>query len=152
VVTAAEDAGSEVSGVGEKFRSPNVNATHAAFRAGASEVLDQARANQDLLVKHGLSASLLEELDAAVKEFDASLQETDDGKQSHVAARAEMKTLSDEIMRLVGMLDGFNRNRFHRDPELIVAWESAKHVVTGPQSKESDPTTSAPAAIERPAA
>ena len=68
-------------------------------------------------------------------------QETDDGKQSHVAARAEMKTLSDEISRLVGMLDGFNRYRFHLDPELIVAWESAKHVVTGPQPKETVATT-----------
>ena len=79
---------------------------------------------------------MLDELDAAIKEFDASLQDTDDGKLSHVAARAEMKELGDEIMRLVGMLDGFNRNRFHRNPELIVAWQSAKHVVTGPQPKD----------------
>ena len=104
-------------------------------------MLDLARGNQELLVKHGLSTTLLDELDAAIKEFDASLQETDDGKQSHVAARAEMKTLSDEISRLVGMLDGFNRYRFHLDPELIVAWESAKHVVSGPQPKETVATT-----------
>ena len=86
----------------------------------------------------GLSASLLDELDAAIKEFDASLQDTNQGRQNHVAARAEMKALSDDLMRLVGMLDGFNRYRFHRDRELIVAWESAKHVVTGPQPKESE--------------
>jgi hypothetical protein len=152
VVTAAEDAGSEVSGMGEKFRIPNGNATHAAFRAGASELLDQARANLDLLMKHGLSASLVDDLDAAVKEFDASIQETDDGKQSHVAARAEMRALTEEIMRIVGILDGFNRNRFHHDPELIVAWESAKHVVTGPQPKESEPTTPLTAQVEKPAA
>jgi hypothetical protein len=152
VVTAAEDVGSEAPAVAEKFGIPNSNATHTAFRTSASEMLDLARANQDLLVKHGLSATLLDGLDAAIKEFDASLQETDDGKQSHVAARAEMKTLSDEIMRLVGMLDGFNRYRFHLDPELIVSWESAKHVVTGPQPKETEPTAPAPAAIEKPAA
>ena len=152
VVTAAEDVGSEAPAVAEKFGIPNSNATHTAFRTSASQMLDLARANQELLVKHGLSATLLDGLDAAIKEFDASLQETDDGKQSHVAARAEMKTLSDEIMRLVGMLDGFNRYRFHLDRELIVAWESAKHVVTGPQPKETEPTTPAPAAIEKPAA
>jgi hypothetical protein len=72
------------------------------------------------------------------KEFDASLEDTDDGKQSHVVAWAEMKRLSDESMRLVGMLDGFNRYRFHRDPELIVAWASAKHVLAAPQPKETD--------------
>jgi hypothetical protein len=153
LVTAAEDVGSEAPAVGEKFRIPKSNATHAAFRASASEMLDSARANQELLVKHGMSATLLDELDTAVKEFDASLAETDDGKQSHVAARAEMKALSDEIMRLVGMLDGFNRYRFHRDPELIVAWESAKHVVSGPQPKEAEPTTiPVPPVVEKPAA
>ena len=152
LVTAAEDVGSEAPAVAEKFGIPNANATHTAFRTSASQMLDLARANQELLVKHGLSTTLLDALDAAIKEFDASLQETDDGKQSHVAARAEMKTLSDEISRLVGMLDGFNRYRFHLDPELIVAWESAKHVVTGPQPKETVATPLPPAGIEKPAA
>jgi hypothetical protein len=95
---------------------------------------------------------MLDELDAAVKEFDASLQESDDGKQSHVAARAEMKALTDEIMRLVGILDGFNRYRFHHDPELIAAWESARHVVTGPQSKETGPLPAPATAGLEPAA
>lgn len=113
--------------------------------------MDNARTYQDLLVKHGLSASMLDELDAAIKEFDGSLQQTNSGRQSHVAARAEMRALGDEITRLVGMLDGFNRNRFHRNPELILAWQSAKHVVTGPQPKESDPTTPEPTTPETPA-
>lgn len=77
LVTAVEDVGSEVPTVGEKFRIPKSNATHSAFRASAREMLDTARANQDLLVKHGMSATLLDDLDAAVKEFDASLEETD---------------------------------------------------------------------------
>jgi hypothetical protein len=109
-------------------------------------MLEQARANQDVLVKHGMSATLLDELDAAVKEFDASLAETNDGKQSHVSARAEMKELCDEIMLLVGMLDGYNRYRFHRDPELIVAWESAKRIQGGPEPKQDAPVVEKPAA------
>ena len=64
-----------------------------------------------------------------------------------------MKTLCDEIMRLVGMLDGFNRNRYHHEPELIVAWESAKHIVTGPQPEEDEPATpTVPPIAEKPAA
>jgi hypothetical protein len=144
LVNTAEDVGSVVPAVGELFRIPSSSATHAAFRAQAGHMLDQARANQEILVKHGMSATLLEELDAALEEFDASLADADDGRQSHVAARAEMKALSDEIMRLVGMLDGFNRYRFHRDPELIVAWTSARRVMSGPQPK--------PEQVEKPAA
>jgi len=140
-VTAAQDAGTDRPSVGEKFRLPSTSATHTAFRAVASKLLEEGRANQEVLVKRGLSASMLDELEAAIKEFDGSLQESDDGKQTHVAARAEMKALGDEIMRLVGMLDGFNRYRFHRESELIVAWESAKHVVSGPQVKEAESAT-----------
>ncbi|MBA3585682.1 MAG: hypothetical protein H0W36_14400 [Gemmatimonadetes bacterium] len=77
-----------------------------------------------------------------------SLRESDDGKQSHVAARAEMKTLGDEIMRLVGMLDGFNRYRFHQDSALIVAWESAKHLVGEPEPKEEVSTNPVPSGLE----
>jgi hypothetical protein len=132
VVTAAADAGEEAPAVAETFRLPGFNAPNTVFRAVASELLDQARANQELLVKHGLSATVLAEIDAAIKEFDASLKDTDDGKLSHVAARTEMKALSDEIMRLVGVLDGFNRNRYHRDPELLAQWKSASHMVRLP--------------------
>ena len=148
LVTVAEDVVSEAPDIAEGFRMPKWNSSHAVFRATASQMLDLARLNQDILVKHGLSATLLDELDDAVEEFDASLQDTHQGKQSHVAARAEMKALSDDIMRLVGMLDGFNKYRFHRDRELIVAWLSAKHVVTGPQPKESEPTIPPAAGLE----
>jgi hypothetical protein len=146
LVTVAEDVGAEEPAVGERFRIPRSNVPHTGFRARASEMLEQAKSNQEILLKHGMSATLVDDLTAALKEFDASLAETDDGKQSHVAARAEMKTLTDEIMRLVGMLDGFNRYRFHRDPELIVAWESAKRVVSGPEPKAE------PGEVEKPAA
>ena len=144
LVTAAEDAGFENPGVGAKFRLPSTSATNAAFRAVASKLLEEGRANQELLAKHGLSTPMLDELESGIKAFDASLQESDGSKQTHVAARAEMKALGDELMRLVGILDGFNRYRFHHDPELIAAWESAKHRVSGPAAKEVGSAPSGP--------
>ena len=33
-------------------------------------------------------------------------------------------------------MDGINRYRFEGQPELMAAWESAKHVVTGPATAE----------------
>jgi len=36
----------------------------------------------------------------------------------------------------VGMMDGINRYRFQNEPQLLVAWESARHVVTGADSIE----------------
>ncbi len=63
--------------------------------------------------------------------------------------RAELDALSDEVMRLVGMLDGLNRYRFERDRQLLVAWESARHVVTGPQlGTEENPGTPSPGPVQ----
>jgi hypothetical protein len=138
LVTTAAHADTESPGITEKFPTPNINATHAVYRARAGDLLNQARLNQELLVQHGLSETLLSDLETTLAEFDASLRESDDAKQTHVAARAEMKALSDEITRLVGILDGFNRYRFHSHPQLIVAWESAKHVAAAPQPKRAE--------------
>jgi hypothetical protein len=128
LVTSAEDAGVDNPGVAEKFRLPPAAATHAAFRAMAANLLEEGRANQEVLVRQGLSATLLDELENGIKEFDASLQDSDGSKQTHVAARGN-EGVRPWVVRIVGILDGFNRYRFHHDPELIAAWESAKHRV-----------------------
>ena len=39
-------------------------------------------------------------------------------------------------MQVVEIMDGINRYRFEGQPELMAAWESAKHVVTGPTTAE----------------
>ena len=59
---------------------------------------------------------------------------TNDGLQAHVTARAELEALSQEVMLLVGMLDGINQYRFRNEPQLLAGWESAKHVVAGAQA------------------
>jgi hypothetical protein len=96
----------------------------------------------------------MDKLDAAIREFDGSLQESDDSKQAHVGARAEMKDLGDEIMRIVAILDGFNRYRFDRSPELIAEWESARHLVGRGQdkAKEAEPGSTLVPSGEEPAA
>ena len=75
--------------------------------------------------------------------FDASVAETNGGKQDHVLARAELDKVSAEVMQLVGMLDGLNRYRFERDPQLLAAWESAKRVTSGPVISAREPAVRA---------
>ena len=158
LVTIAGSAAEEKPELVEKFQLPSINASHKLFRTVARKMLEQGQAEKELLVKHGLSATLLDDLSAGIDEFDASVAETNGGKLDHVLARAELEALSDEVMRLVGMLDGINRYRFDRDPQLLVAWKSAKHVVSGPQADapvvpEPTPAPVQPAAGEvKPAA
>jgi hypothetical protein len=154
LVTIAQDAAGENPALTEMFQLPASNATHKAFQTLARKMLEQGQAQKELLAKHGLADKLLDDLSAAVDEFDASVAETNGGLQGHVLAGAELDTLSDEVKKLVGMLDGLNRYRFDRDPQLLVAWESARHVVTGPQGEvvEKEPGTPGQPGEVKPAA
>ena len=135
-MTIAADAAEESPALREMFQLPRSNATNSAYRTLARKMLEQGQAQKELLAKHGLADKLLEDLAAAVDEFDASVAETSEAKQDHVLARAELEQLAAEVTQIVGMLDGINRYRFERQPELLVAWESAKHVVVGPRGEE----------------
>ena len=145
LVTVAQDAAVEDRALTAMFTLPPSNATHRAYQTLARKMLEQGQAQKELLAKHGLGDGLLDDLTAAVAAFDASVVETNDGRDDHVLARAELDTVSDEVMRLVGMLDGINRYRFADTPQLLVAWDSAKHVVTGPApAKGENPGTPLP--------
>jgi hypothetical protein len=142
LVTIGQDAAAEQPQLLEMFRLPAHNITNGAFQNLSRKLLEQGVAQKELLVKHGLSDTLLDDLTAAVGEFDASVAETNGGLNDHVLAGAELRRVSDEITQLVAMMDGVNRYRFEREPQLLVAWESAKHVVTGPltaEEKKSEP-------------
>jgi len=101
-------------------------------------------AEKAVLVKHGLSDTLLDDLATTVAEFEGSITATNTSREEHIAARAELQQVGDEVLQLVQMMDGINRYRFRNDPHLLVAWEAAKHVVTGPQPKNETSTTPAP--------
>jgi hypothetical protein len=99
LVTIAADAASENPALTEMFQLPKANATNKAFQTLARKMLEQGQAQKDLLAQHGLADKLLDDLGAAVNEFDASVAETNGGKQDHVLARAELDALSDEVIR-----------------------------------------------------
>jgi hypothetical protein len=135
LVTVAELAAAEDSSLAGKFRLPAANGTNEAFRTHARQMLEQGQASRELLLGHGLAERLLDDLAAAVDQFDVSVAETNEGRRGHIGARAELDAVSDEVMQLVGMLDGLNRYRFGREAEMLAAWESARHVVTGPRAE-----------------
>lgn len=134
LATVAQSSGVEQPGQEERFQLPPTNAPNEAFRTLARQMLERGQAQKELLSRHGLADKLLEDLAAAVNEFDASVAESNEGRRDHVGARAEMEAVSVEVLELVQVLDGLNRYRFSGSAELRAAWESAKNVVSGPQS------------------
>ncbi len=135
LVTIARDAAADKPGLGDKFEIPGHNLSSARFYAASKAMLDLGVAEKELLIKHGLSDKLLDDLAAAVVEFEGSITATNTSREDHVAARAELQKVSEDVLQLVAMMNGINRYRFRNQPHLLVAWETAKHVVTGPQPK-----------------
>jgi hypothetical protein len=155
LVTVAEVAARDQPGLAEQFTLPSSSATNEGFRTFARKMLEQGQAQRELLAKHGLADKLLEDLEAAVDDFDASVVESNQGRRAHVGARAELKAVSDEVMRLVSLLDGLNRYRFSGNAEMRAAWESARNVVSGPSTAEEEPAEGVAPTVEgevRPAA
>ncbi|HEU4647893.1 MAG TPA: hypothetical protein VFS33_02445 [Gemmatimonadales bacterium] len=134
LVTVADLAERERPVVGERLRLPAPNATYEALLTRSRQLLTQARAEQELLVRHGLAEGVLDVIAATVAELEASLAASAEARRRHVAARTELREARREVLRLVAMLDGLNRYRFRDQPSLRAAWASARKVVGGSQA------------------
>ena len=53
------------------------------------------------------------------------------------STRTDLKTVAEEVGRTVEQLNGLNRYRFRKDPDLLAAWEAVRfigpRVRTGPE-------------------
>ncbi len=76
LVTVADLAARAKPGLLGLFEVPGHNLSHARFENDARKMLEQGRAERDLLVQHGLSATLLDDLAAALDEFNLSVRDS----------------------------------------------------------------------------
>ena len=75
---------------------------------------------QEALLNEGMTPTLLTELGKMLTEFDAASEAARAARLDRIGARADLEA--------VKVLDGINRWRFGKDPELLVAWNAARHV------------------------
>ena len=88
----------------------------AAFITTARRMLELASAQKELLVSQGMSATLLDDLTAALGEFEQTLEATRAGRRDHVGASADLQAVTKEIAEQVRVLDG-KRAGAVQDPE-----------------------------------
>ena len=87
LVTVAEVAAEEEPAIADRFRLPATNSNNQAFRTAARLLLEEGEARRELLTRHGLADRLLEDLRAAVDQYDAAVGEANAGRRDHVCAR-----------------------------------------------------------------
>ena len=101
--------------LGKTFTFRPGASTSFAFRTAARSMAAGAEAHRELLLKYGLSQSVLDELVQLLDQFDAAVALGHEGKTAHVGATRELKAVATEIVRAVRVMDGRNRQRFAQD-------------------------------------
>jgi hypothetical protein len=78
---------------------------------------------------------VLESLAQALDEFDQAMKQGIAGRQAYVGASADLDLVAEEVVLIVKVMNGLNRFRFARQPELLAAWASVSHVIATPASR-----------------
>jgi hypothetical protein len=129
-------AAPEVHELGKTFRFRPAATTLVAFQSAARAMLEEAQTHKEVLVKHGLSESVLVEFERMVDQFDAAMRLGAEGRMRHTAATRELETLTKEAGRLVRAMDARVRIRYRNDLPALEQWVSARAVLGVPRPVE----------------
>jgi hypothetical protein len=140
LVAVGSEAAKDNAELAAQFQLPSPGASHQAFLTAARGMVEKASAHKELLVGVGMSEKLVEDLGAALDEFEQTLEASRTGRREHVGATADLDAVAAEVKSQVKVLDGLVRYRFGNDPELMGAWASARNVL-GPFRSKTEPET-----------
>ena len=157
----AQRAAIEDPGLAQKFDLPRIPKRGLAFRAAARAMIEQAEQQKELLGKYGLVDEVLQNARKSIDQLDSTVERGAEGRRVHIGASASLVAATNEVVRLVKILDGFNLFRFAADPNLLAGWISASNVVgppaggqavSRPGDQGSTPGTAAESGQVKPAA
>jgi hypothetical protein len=129
VARVAQRAARELPELAQKFDLPRLPIPHLAFMSGARTMAAEARRHKELLIRHGLVERILEGLEQSLDQFDRAVAQGSEGRRVHIGAVARLDSLANDMVQLVKVIDGANRDRFADDRDLMAAWKSASKVV-----------------------
>lgn len=130
LVTVAQLAGAERPDLFGGLRSPRANGKFRDFATQVRAILDQAKAHTDLLVKHGLGATVVPDLEAAVAELDRLSNQILESGRSHLGATDELAVTRSKLVEQLAVLDGIYRYLHAGSPERLATWASVRKVAT----------------------
>jgi hypothetical protein len=130
----AQRAAVEDPELAQKFDLPRIPKRGLAFRAAARAMIEQAEQQKELLSKYGLVEEALQNARQSIDQLDKVVERGAEGRRVHIGASAGLGTAANEVVRLVMILDGFNRFRFGGDPNLLAGWIASTNIVGPPGS------------------
>jgi hypothetical protein len=129
-------AAREIHELGKTFRFRPAATSQVAFQSAGRAMLEAAQTHKEVLVKHGLSESVLVEFERMLDQYDAALRLGAEGRMRHTAATRELVALTKEAKRLVRAMDARIRIRYRNDLPALEQWVSARAVLGVPRPVE----------------
>jgi len=111
-----------------RFRLPRRNLNRQEFVAAVRALLVEAATYRGVFITEGMPETFVEDLTGVLGQYLEAMNQKVLGAAQRVGAVAELPEVTKELMRLVRRLDGINRKRWQKSPELLAAWMSAKDV------------------------
>jgi|SRR3954469_23531532 len=142
----AERAAAEDPELAQKFDLPRLPTRGLAFRAAARTMVELAEQRKELLAKYGLVEEALQNAREKIEQLDQLVERGSEGRRVHIGASATLEAVANEAVRLVKILDGFNRIRFGVDPNLLAGWIAATNIIGPPNSASPNNDQAKPAA------
>jgi hypothetical protein len=133
----AQRAAIEDPELAQKFDLSGMPTRSLAFRAAARAMIELAEQQKELLGKYGLVEEALQNARQSIDQLDTLVERGAEGRRVHIGASASLGMVVNEVVRLVKILDGFNRFRFASDPNLLAGWISASNVIGPPAGGQS---------------
>jgi len=130
----AARAAVEDAELAQKFDLPRTPTRGLAFRAAARTMVELAEQQKELLGKYGLVEEVLQNARKEIDQLDRLVERGAEGRRVHIGASATVKVGASEILRLVRILDGFNRGRFGNDSNLLAGWIAATNIIGPPKA------------------
>ena len=144
----------DAPGLDSKFRHPGTQGERA-FLATARAFSTNAHTVVAALVAHGLPATFLDDLDAAILAFETTIRDHDTSRATFATARAGVSAALEAGLTAVQRLDAVVPNLLRDNPGTYAGWEVARHVERSPRARkgarkprstvpETPPTAAAP--------
>ncbi|MBK7922235.1 MAG: hypothetical protein IPJ95_01155 [Gemmatimonadetes bacterium] len=97
-------------------------------RGRVRAMLAAAASRQQVFIAEGMAETFVADLEALLAEYLGVMEQQVLAAAQRVGAVAELPEVAKELMGLVRRLDGINRKRWQKSPELLAAWLSAKDI------------------------
>ncbi len=117
-----------LSGMDRAFRMPPKSVADKTLLAAAGAMAEAAEKGKDVLVKHGLSQDVVEQLKAAAGALENAQSAKSDSGRRRVTATAAVREICKHGRKAVRLLNAILQPRLAKDPELLAAWRSAMRV------------------------